>query len=288
MYHGVVQANERLFNTRHVSVHDFQKQLSFLNKHCNIISLESYFEQKFDPKKNNVAITFDDGYLNNFELAKPILESSKTPATFFVTGINTTEESILWADLIDIVYKDVPTNIRLGNRTFTKNLSGILIEESGRTLHDFIKEDRPEYAMKIELYNSLKKHLQFQLNEKLDHYWKLMSDKQLAETAASKFISIGSHGYFHNNLGNIALADAEKEILQSKEYLENVMQKEVNSIGYPDGSYSRETIVFCEKIGIKYQVATERYLFKEDQNDERILNRKGIYACDTWGNQLTY
>ena len=61
---------------------------------------------------------------------------------------------------------------------------------------------------------------------------------------------------------------------------------EINTLGYPDSSYSRELISEAYLLGFKYQVATESYSFQEDETDIRILTRKGVYNCDSCGNQL--
>lgn len=81
-----------------------------------------------------------------------------------------------------------------------------------------------------------------------------MSDKEIRIASESLGIMLGSHGFLHNNLANILLPDATDELLKSKNYLENLIQKPVNSLAYPDGSYSRELIDEAYKIGFWFQL----------------------------------
>ena len=68
----------------------------------------------------------------------------------------------------------------------------------------------------------------------------------------------------------------EESIQYAKKYLENLIQKPVNGIAYPDGSYSREIVQELKLKGFTNQLALG-FLFDEDQTESSILNRHGIY-----------
>ena len=291
MYHGITH-NSSPYNKRHQPTKDFIKHLKFLKNYCHIISLEDFFNQKFKSGKINVALTFDDGYWNNYSIAKPLLEEFKIPAHFFITGINEnnnlneTIPPILWADFIEISahLKLIPTafksyHLDLINQKY-------IDQTSNQSIQDIIKNSDPEFRSKLALYNLFTKEQQNLIFNQPNEFWKLMDEKEIIEASKSKWITIGSHGYYHNNIGKLSNEMMKEEIITSKNYLENLIQQPINSIAYPDGSYSIESKKQCNELGINYQLATDNYLFPEDDSDKSILKRSGIYDVGHFNNQL--
>jgi peptidoglycan/xylan/chitin deacetylase (PgdA/CDA1 family) len=287
MYHGVTE-KRCPYNKRHTLKKDFIKHLKFLNKHCNIITLNQFFKKEFNKNKINVAITFDDGYWNNYKIAKPILEEFKIPATFFITGINNTTENFLWADFVDILaYSELKEKIKIDKTNFELNNKTYFLKKNNKTLHEFIKYEEAGYDKKIKLYaNITEQEKSVIMNEKNQEFWKLMTDKEITETSRSNFIEIQSHGFFHNNLGTTDIESALVEGIDSKNYLENLTQKKIDTIGFPDGSYSKELLNKLENIGINKFTSAEGYLFDFEINDDRIVDRKGMYDIGKSNNQI--
>ena len=74
-----------------LSVHPrlFEELLEVLEREYRVVSLARVLEMKSKSEPipaRTVAITFDDGYLDNFAVAAPILKHRKIPATFFVSS----------------------------------------------------------------------------------------------------------------------------------------------------------------------------------------------------------
>ncbi|AEA33980.1 polysaccharide deacetylase [Hippea maritima DSM 10411] len=69
-----------------IDVETFEWQLSFLRKHFDVVGPEVLFDLKkgFRLKKTSVLLTFDDGFLDNFVYAYPILEEFGFKALLFV------------------------------------------------------------------------------------------------------------------------------------------------------------------------------------------------------------
>lgn len=85
-YHGVDYVNESA--SLHIAPDKFEKEIKFLSKHYEVISMDEYY-QRFGQNKftgREVVITFDDGYKNNLTYAAPILQSFNLPFTVFVSA----------------------------------------------------------------------------------------------------------------------------------------------------------------------------------------------------------
>jgi peptidoglycan/xylan/chitin deacetylase (PgdA/CDA1 family) len=280
MYHGIDLNENRKFNSRFFSIDHFEKQLIYFKKNYNLVSLEDLMDNRnLSSDRLNIAITFDDGYLNNFTYAFPLLEKYQIPSHIFITGLNNFNNpiKILWGDLVDITEKFINKNLGLFNSTFKKS------KHNGfKDLKKYIRDNKiigtPQYDEMINVLNEMSSNVIEQ--ENLFDYWRLMSDENIKAIARSNYVKIGSHGYWHNNLSSQPYEEACLELVKSKQYLENLTQYEVNSIGYPDGSYTREVSKYANDIGFKYQCAVT-YKFEADRTTPYITDRLGLYPVVT-------
>ena len=77
----------------------FDKQVGLLARHFDVIS-PGDFETAARGRGRHVMITFDDGYLDNYEVAFPILRRHRVPATFFVATGFIDRQALPWWDEI--------------------------------------------------------------------------------------------------------------------------------------------------------------------------------------------
>jgi len=283
-YHGVDLIGETKFNSRFYPINLLESNFRFFKKKFHSVSLKDIENKNFDKTKINVHITFDDGYLNNYKYAVPLLERYELHSTIYVTAIHNTENKILWADLLDICPFYLEDSLNVGGVDYKK------INGKFPDLCKQIRLDRVggfQYKSLVEkcIFNSLNKD--FRIDKSLEDYWKLIDDKQILEISKTKFVGIGSHGYYHNNLGNLPLEIAIKEVVDSKKFLESVIQKEVCSIAYPDGSYNTELLYKLNDIGFKTQflfgASDDKYL-----NVNGVYDREGVYPVASSENEIFY
>jgi peptidoglycan/xylan/chitin deacetylase (PgdA/CDA1 family) len=282
MYHGIDLHGKTDFNTRFISAEYFEKQIAYFSKYFNILSLTDVYEKRFSKDKLNIAITFDDGYLNNLKYAIPILEKYQAPATFFITGIRDAGMDILWPDFVDMASIKFKGTVEIEGRVFKKNRKGELAS-NGQTLKQICKS-KP-WVYKVKMMNQLQHMNVFKQDSDLIDYWKQLTVEQIKELSNSPIATIGSHGYYHNNLGCVDSKSATNELVDSKSFLEDLIQKPITAIAYPDGSYTEEVKEIAYGQGYTEQLAVE-YLFESDSNDSRILDRFGVNPFISWNNQL--
>ncbi|HWY10748.1 MAG TPA: polysaccharide deacetylase family protein, partial [Bacteroidia bacterium] len=140
-FHGVTNVIGNRFNNRHLDVREFNKIIKYLKNNFKIVSLEEIFEihrSKTKPKQKTVALTFDDGYINNFTQALPVLKKHNVPATFYLISKGLVDDSYyVWPDIIDLVQKNVKENIVLDSGIF--KYPGFYCSELKLSLVDFLK-----------------------------------------------------------------------------------------------------------------------------------------------------
>lgn len=212
----------------------FEKQIRWLSRHCNILSetdLISIIKGERRPPKRGVMITFDDGYIDNYTLACPILCQYNVPAIFFIpTGV-IEERRLGWWDLCAYLLK----------KTSKKE-----IEFEGKTIYPKDKyKESIQYALQF-IYQSkldavtvlerLASACSVALPEAELQSDELMSWDQLREVA-SRGIAIGGHSHSHTILSSLNLDLQKEEIRKSKEIIEARIERKISSMSYPIGNY---------------------------------------------------
>lgn len=284
-YHGVVNQDSTAIFPRHITKEQFEQHLKYLSRKFNIISMDEMFEmyqQNITPDKHTLTVSFDDGYLNNLENALDIIEKYKVKTTFFISGICVENpDYIMWSDILSFA-RHFSSEVIIDGKTFDKvGKFELYNQELNISASDYIKQLPFEQREKslagmISSHNLLEK-----MKELPEEYWKLLNGNQIKTLASSEFVDIGSHGHLHYNLGNISVDSAIKDMKKSKDILSNLLDKNIDMLSFPDGSYTKEVMDEAEKMGYTKQIAVS-YMHPSDVNDKRIINRWGVSSTTTY------
>lgn len=284
VFHGIDQKGETRFNSRFVSKVYFENFIQYITTHFNVISLDDFYAKKFKKNTLNIALTFDDGYANNYEYAIPILKQYNVPASFYVTSIHE-ETNHLWADYVDLVsfYTNKKT-ITFNGKQFVKNKKNEFIS-NGHSLKSILKT-LPYEKIKV-IYTIFEEEWTEIQKKSLNDYWQLMSFNQIDEINKNKLFTIGAHGSTHSNLIRIPIQEAKNEILQSKSILEKICNQKIDVFAFPFGYYTTELIEYCLEIGYKKVLLVDYYNIDE-KNDAFTQNRFVINPYISFENQIAY
>ena len=278
-YHGVVENPQHNISLGPVSEIQFEKHLNYFKNNFDVVSQETIFEMyrsDYKPKRKTIALTFDDGYENNYTRAYPLLKKFNFPATMYIISqCLESENSITWYEYIDLIRRDINiTQIDVSNLNKPKPTTIDQLRTLIKSLN--ITERRM-------LFSEIRKQVEIEkyATDKNREHWKLMSAAKIRELSDSGLIEIGSHTRNHPNLGELKTEDVKYEVTNCKNELENVTQKEVRSIAFPDGSYNEGVKLICKDAGYKNLLAVE-YRCQSDVGDKAILPRGGVSSTTTY------
>lgn len=269
VFHGIDIKGETRLNSRFVSKDYFEKFIAHISINYNIVSLDDFYQKKFKPDTLNIALTFDDGYLNNYTHAIPILKKYNIPASFYITTIHE-KNTFLWCDFLDLVFFHTKkTTIEFEGNTYIKNNKNGFINE-GVSLKNICKT--LPYHRISPLYTIFKEEWEGIQTKALDDYWKLMTVNQIKEIDNDPLFTIGCHSLTHANLAEIIPDEAKEEILNSKKILENICDRTIDEFAFPFGTYTDRSVEYCKSLGFE-KILLVDYNNKNDEKDSILQKR---------------
>ena len=236
-YHRVIPRDRYRGGKRPPNTHftdEFDEQMAFVAKRFNVLAgneLRDFMEGRGTVPRYSLAITFDDGYENNFTHALPILQQHGLHAVFFVTtNLIGDDNRSFWFDRLDRLLSVVPSAVIL-NRLRQIDVS--LPASPDTRVHRYFKT-LPS-ARQSELLDSLERQFRdtkLPVADRVVHG--LMSWDQVRSMAAAG-MTIGSHTANHQILAAVPPAEAQKELLSSRLRTEQETGQPCWCFAYPNG-----------------------------------------------------
>jgi peptidoglycan/xylan/chitin deacetylase (PgdA/CDA1 family) len=235
---------------------EFEAQMRWVREWFNVVPLARAIEQLRAGGicSRALAITFDDGYADNEELAAPILQRLGLPATVFVApgfldGGCMFNDRIIEAvrrfdgDVLDL------QDLDLGRHDVAS--PGARRQALNQLLRDIMHlGDGRRDAVSEAVVRRARATVPTQL---------MMRTAQVARLP-SYGIDVGAHTVNHPILARVAADTAWDEIARSKSRLEQIVQRPVDLFAYPNGvpgrDYTREHVGMVERAGFAAAVST--------------------------------
>jgi peptidoglycan/xylan/chitin deacetylase (PgdA/CDA1 family) len=218
---------------------EFDSQMRALRAVANPVSLEAIADAVTHGRTlpdRAVAVTFDDGFVDTFEVAFPVLQRHGIPATVFVSTEHVENNEPFWFEITAHLMLRVPVRAL----RFEECPEGLPTaddlaarRDSIARLHRVLK--RCANARRGELVERWRVLFAESLDSHAVALSRPVSKRQILDMARGG-IAFGSHTVSHPNLALATNEVIERELADSKTYLEHLLGKPVRSLAYPFGT----------------------------------------------------
>jgi peptidoglycan/xylan/chitin deacetylase (PgdA/CDA1 family) len=249
-YHKVNNSEDYLPNT--VTINSFIRQIDLISKNYIIITVNEAIDRIINNNigNNYLAITFDDGYKDNYYNVYKILKQLNIKTTVFLTvnpvidRNNIFNEPICYVINNTVKYSADLSKYGIGIYNLASN------EAKSKAGYDIVRKMIPfDKKLRDEIIDYLSIILEVKVPENIVSETILNKD-EIEEMYRNGF-TFGAHTLSHPDLKDLDEAMAWEEIDKSKAKLAAYLGMPIEYFAYPFGSYNDNTVKMVEKAAYK-------------------------------------
>jgi len=244
----------------------FRLQMSFLKENFDVLPLTELVDRISNGMEvaKCCSITFDDGWVDNYHHAFPILLDLDLPATVFLaTGFIETDR-LFWPEEVSHYLASVPVEELMEQIPLLKDLLDCLVPvATGPLSFDGAIEELKTWAPERRnlLLSSLRSSYPSASASRL-----LMNWDEIREMRDSGLVSIGAHTKNHVILDQLPLNEAEMEICQSRDEIHAQLGFKPDLFAYPNGNVTTELHEVLNRYGFRGGLTTRKGWFRKVEN----------------------
>ena len=232
-------------------------------------------------RPGSVCITFDDGYSDNLVNAKPLLEEFALPATFFLTSGYLQGTNDFWWDALERPFfrkERIPPTLELalergllafdfagdteyrqaafaGHRQWRAwdpplSLRHLAYHHLWQILHQLPSATRDRLLDTIQEWAG-------GASAATDSTSRPLSAQQVRQLASGAGIEIGGHSVTHSSLALLDREAQQREIVDNKRRLEELLGRPMRHFSYPHGEFSEDTVTLLKQAGYDSACTTQ-------------------------------
>ncbi len=243
--------------------------LSYLKANFTLISLAELVQrvQAGEDISRCAVVTFDDGWLDNYTYAFPILKELKVPATIFLASgfIGTSlwfwPEEIAWA-VLAVRRKLVDMSMLPGELSLIMRRDAHMdmeVEERFDRIISEMKSWDETQRLSVAKNCALLREKRTDESERL-----LMNWDEIREMLQSGLVSFGSHTVSHAMLDQLPIEQVQREVVECAADIHSQIDVSAEYFAYPNGNYTQQVLPMLTVSGITAAVTTKRGLVKKD------------------------
>ena len=235
---------------------EFDEQVRYLKQTYGVVTLDEVLDEKARRswRRTRVLLTFDDGYLDNYTRAYPILRSHGVQGTFFLaTGLVGSGHIPWWDAICNIINTSPERLVRVPSLTphvFDKEAPGpVPVTRQILRLYRASSDPNPSKVI-ADLEQSMGVPCP-------THTTRRFLNWDEAREMLSGGMAIGSHSQTHPLLGGLPAEDQRREAITSRDEIRRELGVAPRVFALPCGSRSADTACILREAGYELSLSTE-------------------------------
>lgn len=244
----------RLLRALETPVSDFRRLLVWLRARYEPLALADWLAREAPPARAAFAVTFDDGWADNYHHAFPVLRDLGIPATIFLATGAVEDRTPFWWQRPGLADAEIERLKRLPAKERAAQLAAFPAADAAA---DFLT-------------------------------W-----KQVRELGRSGLVRFGAHGHGHGLLDQVPRADALADVRRCWELLQaNAPDALVPALAWPNGNARADLAADLEALGLRAAFGTARgaaaapgaarWNLPRNDVDRRVAGQPGLWNWLLW------
>jgi peptidoglycan/xylan/chitin deacetylase (PgdA/CDA1 family) len=278
-YSGLVALSRRLMqrggprliilNYHRASGGDLRRHLLYLRRHYRMLHLQEALEELYTPetarkwradRRTPLALTFDDGYHDNYTHAFALARELRVPITIFlVPGYVTSGDYFWWIEGTRLVRRATVDEVKLDDRTYHLADPGERVELAqvidARLRHANSVCEREQFLKTLRQALAVPSTVTAEEQGDLPLSW-----AEVRKMQESGRVSFGAHTMHHPVLAYLSdPADVRREVSECRQVMERELGCPIYTFAYPVGRtehVGEEAICAVRAAGYKWAVTT--------------------------------
>ncbi len=281
LYHGVTEQNHRGIENssrKQIPAGEFKRQMERLAAEYQVLSLRELvrLSSRRALPESSVAVTFDDGFENNYNVAFPILERLRIPATFFLSSGHIGTERVFWVDKVEYLLNETAQAdfflpaLQLGFLLRTPDDRRAALCQIKAALKQTPGLIEPVLAQMQQRLG---------VDPRYDYPdYRTLSWDQVRQMRRSGLCEFGAHTVDHAILTHLSREGKESQIQGSRQAIERQLGEPVDLFSYPEGQeghFDEETVALLRSAGFSLS-CTALFGFNTDETSPFHLRRNMV------------
>jgi peptidoglycan/xylan/chitin deacetylase (PgdA/CDA1 family) len=215
----------------------FREMVGYLSRHCELIGLADAVSSS-KSERVRIVCTFDDGWIDNYTTAFPVVRNFNLPITIFICPDLMGQNMPFWPERAVALLRQNSRYNPSQIEEEVEKLKNLTPEQRERAIEGFAHADNSSTVKSSSVDRTFS--------------WAEVLEMNRAG------VCFGSHTNTHQILTTIPEDQCREELFRSKQVLEQVLAKPCSTFAYPNGNWSPRIRQAVAEAGFTVAVTTER------------------------------